>query len=251
MIHLQTVEIIAFFLALMRATAFLLTCPPFAGATIPFVAQTALAGGLAFAEVGSLSHATVPLSTAGLIGAVVLQVAIGAAMGLVVQCFFGAIQAAGGIIDQFSGLNLPPSIDPLGLDQVPLIGQLYEWMATVLLFGTGAVVILVRGFLRSFSVVGITLPKNVLAQLPTFFGADLANLFVAAVEVAAPLVAVLFVAQLILALLAKTAPQTNVFSLGFPLQYFLTFATLGIGVVALPSDVANLVGRGVSQLVGG
>ena len=84
------------------------------------------------AAVPSVSHDALPLSVASLVGALVVQIAVGALMGFVVQLFVGAVQGAGSMIDQFSGLNLPPAIDPLSLDQSPLLAQIYEWMATVL-----------------------------------------------------------------------------------------------------------------------
>ncbi len=42
--------------------------------------------------------------------------------------------------------------------------------------------------------------------------------FAAAVEIAAPVIVVLFCTQMLLALLAKAAPQINVFVFGMPLQ---------------------------------
>ena len=61
----------------------------------------------------------------------------------------------------------------------------------------------------------------------------------------------MFVAQILLGLLAKSAPQANVFILGFPLQILLVLGGLGLAMVALPSDVTNLVTRSMSQLFGG
>jgi flagellar biosynthetic protein FliR len=172
-------------------------------------------------------------------------------MGFVVQLFVGAVQAAGTLVDQFSGLNLPPAIDPLGLDQTPVLGQLYEWMATVLLFTSGGVLLLVEGLIRSFSVVGTTLPSADVRQLPTLAATDVANFFAASVEIAAPVVAVVFVSQILLGLLAKSAPQANVYSLSFPLQLVIVLTSLSIAVVALPTDLTNLLDRGLTQLVGG
>ncbi len=251
MIHFQLAAGVAFFLALLRATAFLYFCPPFSNNMIPFLARTGMAAGLAAAAVPGLSHAALPQSTPGLIEALVVQVVVGALMGFVVQLFVGAVQGAGTIIDQFSGLNLPPAIDPLNVDQSPILGQLYEWMATVLIFVSGAYLLLAQGFIRSFAVVGTTVPEHDIQQLPTFLSSDLVSFFAASVEIAAPLVAVVFVAQILLGLLAKSAPQANVYMLGFPLQVLLVLGGLGLAIVALPSDVSNLVSRGVSQLFGG
>lgn len=251
MIRFQLADAVAFVLALMRGTAFLYFCPPFSNKMIPFTAKTAIAAGLAVAAVPTVARAPLPLSTAPLVEAIVVQIVVGALIGFVVQLFAGAVQGAGGIVDQFSGMNLPPAMDPLSIDQSPLLAQLYEWMATVLLFVTGAFLLLAQGFVRSFAVVATTVPERDIQQLPSFLGSDLVSFFAASVEIAAPLVAVVLVAQILLGLLAKSAPQANVFMLGFPLQILLVLAGLGLALVALPSDVTNLVGRGLSQLFGG
>lgn len=251
MIHLQLAAGVAFFLALWRGTAFLYFCPPFANNMIPFVAKTAIAAGLAVSAVPTLSHQALPTTTPTLIEALVVQIIVGALMGFVVQLFVGAVQAAGTIIDQFSGLNLPPAVDPLSVNQSPILGQLYEWMATILIFVSGAYLLLAQGFIHSFTAVGVTISARDVQQLPTFLSSDLVSFFAASVEIAAPLVAVVFVAQILLGLLAKSAPQANIYMLGFPLQVLLVLGGLGLAMVALPSDVTNLVGRGVSQLFGG
>lgn len=250
-LHLDLGAMVAFVLVLVRGTAFLITCPPFSSTSIPITLKTVIAAGLAVGSIDLVAHQALPVSTSGLIGALVVQIVIGALMGFVVQLFVGSLQGAGILIDQFSGLNLPPSIDPLGLDQSPLLGQLYEWLATVLLFSTGAILLLIRGFQRSFSVIGTKIPTAEVARLPSVIAADAANFFAASVEIAAPLVAVLIVAQLLLGLLAKAAPQTNVYALGFALQILLTLLVLTVAVAATPSDVANLAGRAIGQLFGG
>ena len=251
MIHLQLAAGVAFFLALLRGTAFLYFCPPFSYNMIPFLAKTAMAAGLAMAAVPTLSHQVLPTTTPTLVEALVVQIIVGALMGFVVQLFVGAVQGAGAIIDQFSGLNLPPAVDPMSVNQSPILAQLYEWMATVLIFVSGAYLLLAQGFVRSFTAVGMTIPSHDVQQLPTFLSSDLVSFFAASVEIAAPLVAVVFVAQILLGLLAKSAPQANIYMLGFPLQVLLVLGGLGLAMVALPSDVTNLVGRGVSQLFGG
>jgi flagellar biosynthetic protein FliR len=247
---LSTAAITAFFLALVRGTTFLYISPPFTTGSIPFAARTAIAGGLAVAAFPRLEGDAMPASTIGFVGAVVVQAAAGALIGLVVLLFVGAVQGAGLLLDQFSGLNLPPAIDPLSLEQIPILAQLYEWMATILLFSSGGVVLLARGFIASFGVVGTTIPAADLAALPNSLASDIVAFFSASVEIAAPLVAVLFVAQALIGLLAKTAPQAGVFQLGFPFQILLALLVLGVSVASIPNDVTNLLERALGQLFG-
>ena len=122
---------------------------------------------------------------------------------------------------------------------------------TTLLFTTGSAVLIVEGFVRSFRAVGTSLPTTTPGALAQTITGDVASFFAAAVEIAAPVIAVLFCTQIVLALLAKAAPQINVFVFGMPLQILLALLAVGVAIVALPGDVDTLVGRAMTQLFGG
>ena len=52
-------------------------------------------------------------------------------------------------------------------------------------------------------------------------------MFLAALQIAGPMVAVLLLADVALALLSRAAPALNIFQLGFPVKIMLTLAMLG------------------------
>ncbi len=135
--------------------------------------------------------------------------------------------------------------------QSPLFGQFYNLVTTALLFTTGAAVIIVEGFIHSFAAIGTTFPPTTLGSVTSVLIGDVTTFFAAAVEIAAPIIVVLFAVQVLLALLAKAAPQINVFVFGFPLQILVALVAVGIALAALPSTVTNLVGQATSQLFGG
>jgi flagellar biosynthetic protein FliR len=242
---------VAFVLALVRASAWVVACPPFSSKSIPAMAKVGIALGIAFDAAGQLQHEPMPTTDAQILVQLVVQTLVGLLLGFVVSVFVSAVSAAGNLIDLFSGLNLPPSIDPLSQQQSPMFGQFYNLVTTALLFTTGAVVIIVDGFVHSFSAIGTTFPPTTLRSVTGVLVGDLTTFFAAAVEIAAPVIVVLFATQVLLALLAKAAPQINVFVFGFPLQILLALAAVGLALVALPSTVTNLVGRATAQLFGG
>lgn len=249
MIPLPGAEVIGFVLALVRASAWVVVCPPFSNSSIPAIAKIGVAAGLALVAAPAAAASLPGASTAAFVSALAEQVAIGLAMGFFVQVTVAAVSGAGSLIDLFSGLNLPPSIDPLSNEQVPLVGQLYELIAITLLFTSGADLLLVRGFVGSFTTRTVVFGS--LRELASAATAQLAGMFAAALEIAAPLIAVLFVAQVLLGLLAKAAPQMNVFVFGFGLQVAVTILGLGLAVTALPSEVTNLVTRTAGVVFGG
>jgi flagellar biosynthetic protein FliR len=245
-LNVNPIWLLAFFLAFIRALAWLVVVPPFSNRqVVPRIALIGIAGGLGLLAVPQIANTHIPTDTAGLVGAIVLQIFTGAAMGLCVLILLSAITAAGGMIDLFGGLNLPPAIDPLSENQTPLIGQFYEQVAMVLLFVTNGELLLVRGFETSFGAAGLTLSSSATAS--NVLSADLATFFTATLEIAAPLVVVLFATQISLAMLAKSAPQINVWILGFPIQALLSLLFVAVGIKVLPGYLDNLVARALQD----
>jgi flagellar biosynthetic protein FliR len=60
-------------------------------------------------------------------------------------------------------------------------------------------------------------------------------------QIAAPVVAAMLVADVALGLLTRAAPALNAFALSYPLKIFLTLTLAGLVVVRLPGAVESLV----------
>ena len=79
-------------------------------------------------------------------------------------------------------------------------------------------------------------------------------MFLAALQIAGPMVAVLLLADVALALLSKASPSLNIFQLGFPVKIMLTLAMLGLTFPLLPPALDALMQqatRAVLSLKGG
>lgn len=242
-------DLVAFLLALARAGAWLVLIPPFSNRqTVPTTVTVATAVGLSLLVAPLVPVGQLPVAVPGLLGALVVQVVTGAAMGYVVSLLLSTFVAAGGFVDLMGGLNLPPSIDPLGLDQASTMGQFYNQVAMVLLFASGGFLVMVDGFARSFQMPALTLASTGL--LVRILTVDLATFFLSALEITAPLLAVLFATQIVLAMLTKAAPQLNVWLLGMPLQIFLALILVGLGIAVVPGSLSSLVTRALHDATG-
>jgi flagellar biosynthetic protein FliR len=249
--HLSSAFAVALVLAFVRSVAWVTICPPFSNRSIPMMLKIGLAAAIALVAAGTLQHDALPASDAQVITAIVVQAVVGVVLGFVVSVFVTTVVAAGSLIDLFSGLNLPQAIDPLSQQQTAIFGQLYNLLLMALLFTSGAAIVIVEGFVKSFQAVGTSLPKTTPGSLAQTITGDVVTFFAAAVEIAAPVIVVLFCTQILLALLAKAAPQINVFVFGMPLQIAVALIGVGVAIVALPSDIVNLVGRSMTQFFGG
>lgn len=246
----STAFFIALALAFVRSIAWISICPPFANPSVPLMVKIALAGAIAFFAAGTLQHDALPQSDAQIVVQLVVQALVGLALGYVVSLFVSTIAAAGSLIDVFSGINLPEAIDPLSLHQAGLFSQLFNLISTTLLVTTGGAAVIVEGFMRSFQAVGTSFPPTTLSHLSNVIISDVVYFLGAVAEIAAPVVAVLFGTQILLALLAKAVPQVNVYVLGMPLQIVIGLVGVGAVIATLPGNVTNLVGRALAQLFG-
>ncbi len=221
---------------LAKTTAFVFVAAPFALPVIPRSVKVALALALALAgakAVGSLG----PLSSSALVGEIFMQLMTGAVVGFVVNVFFNIGISAGSEVGLFGGFSAPPSIDPLSYNQVPPTGQLFGMIWATLFFTSGADLLTLHGLLQFDTTAVMSHPELgmvvVLKSISTLMGA--------ALQIAAPILAILFLTQVLVGVLTKVAPTLNPFSFAFPVQIVLSLALMSVSVLMLPNILAGAV----------
>lgn len=248
---LATLEIIM--LAGVRIAAFLVIAPPFAHGAVPGRVKAMLAVGLGLAVAPRAGRAegaggSIAAGTGQFLGDLLMQVVIGAALGFLVMVVFSAVQAAGNMIDLFAGFQLAAAFDPMSMSNGAQFSRLYQMTATVLLLVTDAYQLVIGGLMRTFDALPLGLGLD-LAKTASAAATGLTDMFVASLQVAGPLIAVLFLADVGLGLLTRVAPALNAFALGFPLKILMT-VTLGVAAyLALPEVVGSLTGDAVETVL--
>lgn len=238
-IELALPSMLGLLLGSVRSAAWLLVSPPFATRTIPGTIKAVLAVALALPVASRIGPQIPDLTTGALIGAVVLQVVTGAALGFVTYLLFAAIQAAGDLIDLFGGFTLAQAYDPMSMSQSSIFGRFHQLLGLVLLFVTDAHLVIVAGFLRSYDAIPVTEGVAMDATADAMLN-GISQFFLAALEIAGPMVVVLFLADVALGLLTRVSPQLNAFALGFPIKIFLTLALIGFTFPLLPGAIEGL-----------
>jgi flagellar biosynthetic protein FliR len=248
-----------FMFAMVRASAWLAFVPPFASSTIPLTVRTGLAASLGLAVTSELSGhaggamvkmaaAVASQNTAGFISDLVLQAVTGAVLGFMTSLIFSVVSAAGSLTDATSGLSSSTSFDPISGTVNPVTANTFNVIMTTLLFATGGDLLVVKGFLTSFQSIGLT-TKSV-GLLGTTVMSEVGFFFLSAVEIAAPVLAAMFLAYVALGLLTRSAPQLNVMSLGFAINIALALVVIGASLPLLPAAVNTLVDRSVTDSLG-
>jgi flagellar biosynthesis protein FliR len=240
-------------LASMRAGAWLAIAPPFSSRAIPRTVKGLLSVAIALPVVAGKGLQAPAMDTASVVSAMVLQLVVGAALGFLCLLVFTAVQAAGDMIDVFGGFSLSFAFDPLSQQGNAVFGKAFQLIASTLLMASGAYLIVLHGFLRSYEAVPLDGGLD-LATLSRVLTGGLGQMMLAALQIAAPLLAILFIADVALGLLTRVAPALNAFALGFPFKILLTLLLVGTTVAALPQVIehlAEVTGATLTRLVSG
>jgi flagellar biosynthetic protein FliR len=246
-LSVPAVTLAALLLGTARAAGFVMLAPPFSSKTIPAPVKGALAMSLSLLLSTQIAPQLSEPTAGFLIVAAVTEAVIGAALGFVVQVLFTAVQMAGDLIDVTGGFSLQPAYDPMSLTQNATIGRMHYLLAVTLLFTSGGHLLMVKGFATSYQglPVGGEVPVD---QLGAVLIQAVSMMFLAALQIAGPMVAVLLLADVALALLSRAAPALNIFSFGFPVKIMLTLLMLGLTFPLLPSALDGLMEHGVQAM---
>ncbi|MDF2721408.1 MAG: fliR [Paenibacillus sp.] len=218
-----------------RITAFLMAAPVFSTRGVPSqwkIGVSAIIAFIAFSAVGLKE----PMALDGMfVFSIIREVLIGILLGLTAYMFFTAVQIAGAFIDIQMGLGIANVIDPMTGAQSPLIGN-FKFVLAMLLFLTfNGHHYLIDGFMKSYQ--WLPLSNDLFARIADgsvheFVLRSFTTVFTLALQMSAPLVVALFLTDVGLGILSKTAPQFNIFVIGVPLKIIIGFLLL---VMLLPS----------------
>lgn len=239
----------AVMLAGVRMVAFLMIAPPFSFNAFPARIKAMLAVGLALAVSPRVTATYESADTAGFFGALVLEILVGAFLGFLVFVIFAAVQSAGGLIDMFSGFQMAQGFDPQSMVNGAQFTRLFQMTALALLFASGGYQLIIGGLVRSFDSLPLGGGIDMTAPVQAVVG-SVSQMFLAAVQIAGPLLVVLFLADAGLGLITRVAPALNAFALGFPLKILITLSLAATVYVAMPSIVSSLTGDAVKALMG-
>lgn len=249
--QLDETWLIALLLASTRILAWAMVAPPLATAGLPRTVKVVVSVALALAVVPALRTHVPAAETGPLVGALVVQVVLGAALGFLTRLVFTAVEAAGSLLDLVSGFTLATAYDPMTSAATSVFGRFQALLTTTLVFATDVHLVIIRGFLRTFTAVPLDSGFS-LDRLGRELTHGATDLFVAALQIAGPIVVVLFLTDVALGVLTRIAPQLNAFSLGFPLKIGLTLLLAGTTFLVLPEVVVRLAetsSRLVSEVV--
>lgn len=237
--------LVGFLYALVRTSAWIAVAPPFNSSAIPSRVKVAVAVSLSFVLAPQFEGGADLLDTADFFAGLLYQAVVGLALGFGVLLLFSAFQAAGQLIDLSAAFSSATLYDPFSNATASPIGRLYQMLAITILFVIDGHLMLVRGLMASFQAMPLDgLRMDAVASTLI---SDLSNFFVGAVQIAFPMLAALFLAEVVLGLLSRAAPQLNILVIGFNVKILVLLLLGGLALVVLPGAVERVVEQSLSS----
>jgi len=228
--------------AMIRPGAAFLAAPVFGTPHVPVQLRLVIALALGMAGLAAVPFTLPPDGVTSIAGVsmVMGEVLAGLALGFSVQIGFSAAMLAGETISNAMGLGFAAMIDPGSGASSPALGQLLSILATFLFLSIGGhlslAAIIVDSY-RALPVGGAWLGAEAARNI-AMFGSDL---FAAGLAIALPVGFALVLVQVVMAMLARSAPSMNLFAVGLP-------ATLMAGIVLL-AIAAPTMGEGITAAI--
>lgn len=248
---LSSTYILGLFLIFVRVSSLIMTAPYFNSAAFPRRVKLFLALILSFiisfvipaeSVMGPLQP-TLPFVAS----AIVLELLVGVALGLVGQLIFAGIEMAGRLISLKITLSFAQIVNTMTQQKTDVVGNLFSMLAILIFLSMDGDKIFINGLVKSFEV--IPLNQAELKQAGPFM-LEVANyLFVIAVQIAAPFLVVLFILDLSLAIFARIMPQANILFIAIPIKLLLGFTLLSWLLPYMPDAFGKMFDRLFEYLV--
>lgn len=228
-LHIDTVWLIGTLLLAARVAAATMLTPVFGPTQIPGPVRALIALALSAFLILAVPVVSPQIETStGLVVALLGELLLGMSLAFGFLVAYAATQIAGRVLDIQLGYGAASVLNPTTQTPAPLIGTVFGMAAVAVFLGIDGHHVLIRALALSVE----TYPPGMLAsdldigELLKFSG----SMFTFGLALAAPVMLSLLLADIALAVMARSMPQLNVFILSFSVKIVLGLIGLAMSV---------------------
>lgn len=237
MIDLSVVE--RFALLLVRPGMLVAIAPALGGMQVPVPVKVGLT---VFIAIGLLPSVAVPAELANLTLSMVIarEAVIGLSIGFALRALIAGAEFAGHLSGQQIGFSYGATIDPQSGVRNNMLATFYGLLATLGFLAINGHHAVLRALAQSYAALPIgsgSLDASVVSSVRDILGL----VFIVAVRLAAPVVIVLLIVELIVGLISRASPVMNYMVIGYPLRLVVGLTILAALVPVIPGVTNSLV----------
>lgn len=222
-------------MVIARVSAFVMTAPFFNYNSIPARMKAAISIMLSILVIQI--HPPAAISYTGMIGysiLVVKEIVVGLILGFMCKLCMHIVNFAGQLMDMEMGLSMANMFDPATNVQITVTGNIYNYFMMLLLVVTNMHYYIIRAVFDSFAYfnVGEAVYRGSLKDIMVDF---MVNYFIIAFRIVLPIFCCMLIINVVLGVLARAAPQMNMFVVGIQIKVLAGLAMLVVLVQTLPT----------------
>ncbi|MCR4595396.1 MAG: flagellar biosynthetic protein FliR [Lachnospiraceae bacterium] len=234
-IHFSYGDLQQFLLILMRVASFVFVAPFFGMNNTPRRVKAGFSILLAYLLYGLVDRPDLVFDTEIEYAIIVMrEVMCGLLIGFGAQLCTTVTVLAGYIVDIETGMSMAQVFDVNTRQQVSISSGIYQYSFMLIMIISGMYKYLMGALVDSFSLIpvggAIFHPDKLITQFVAFMGQYMSIGF----RVALPIFCCILLLNAVLGILAKVAPQMNMFAVGMQLKVLTGLSLLYISVFTLP-----------------
>ncbi len=248
----STNNIILFIIVLTRLSGFFISAPLFSTYPIPNQVKIWLCATVAFliypflAEQGAIA---IPNSIPVLTCMLALEFSVGFLLGYVAKILFMGVQLSGHVISMQMGLSVADTLDPSSGNQAPALGTFYVYIISLLFLALNAHLYLFAAIYQSFNAIPIGQEFVFSPEFVQQVIVLIAGLFSVAIKVVMPVFAIMFAVEVLMAVVAKSMPQMNIFMVSLPFKIIVGLVVMLIFLSPTMSYMTSLIENYTNQIM--
>lgn len=220
---------ILFFIVSIRVVAMLISSPVFSMRQIPAFIKVALSlimGYMMSITIGAVNF-VMPESNIEFLIVCSKELLVGLIIGFIATLIFNAVRSSAQMIDFSIGFSMSQYYDPSTSGSSTVLERLFNWIALMFFLTFNFHHVLIEAIIKSFEVIppgAMTFSSNVFTHLVNVF----THSFLISIQLAAPIIIVLFLTDFTLGLISRIVPQIHIFILGMPIKILVGLLAISI-----------------------
>ncbi len=248
-LSISTSEIEYFLLIFIRMTSFMHLAPFYGENSIPARVKVTLSLFLSYL-IFNIIEPVEPVYDTLLeyTGLIVKEVVVGLLIGLAAMICMQIVSFAGRLIDMEIGLSAASLMDPSFHDSLTISGMLFKYLFLFLMITSGMYQYIIKAIIETYTLIPITGARFALGNLMSSFIGFMGQYFVIGFQIALPVFCVIMVMNVVLGILAKVAPQLNLFAVGMQIKVLAGLGILYLSMWLVPK-AANLLFTEMKRMI--
>jgi flagellar biosynthesis protein FliR len=238
-------QVAGFMLVIARIAPLFIVAPLFSSKMIPARVRGIAAVGLAVGIAPlAMKGEHVPLDIMALGALAVKELLVGLAFSFAIAALFAAVTAAGSLADTLIGFSFGALVDPITGNNASVLSQAYSLVGVAIFIAIGGDGWVIQGLNHTYDLVPLV-DYPALGSMVSGVQHAFVGIFVAAVELAAPVVLAVIITDAAFGVVARVVPQLNVFQVGFPAKVTIGLLVIGVSLPFAAGWISDELQRSV------